>query len=112
MRLFCFAQRRKSDHAGELLLTHLTAQINIKTHTDIADQQTSARRHLNMRVAHLNQPVFCQRLQQRQIVGKIVGKLKAVALFDISEIQFKMADQRLDHVAAQAVIIGHFQTAP
>ena len=62
-------------------------QINIKTHTDIADQQTTGCSNPQLLVFAFNQPIIDKCLQQFQIVSKIIGKLNRVSRPDLLRVK-------------------------
>jgi len=98
--------------AGELLHPRFLTQIGIKAHADVANQQTAFRRHLNALVIHIHQPIFCQRCQQRQIVGKITLEIQFPPRFYRREIEIELANQRLNNVTTNTVIAGQRDAAP
>ena len=90
------------NHPGELLHPRFLTQIGIKTHADVANQQTAFCRHLNALIIHIHQPIFCQRCQQRQIVGKITLEIQLPPRFYRRKIEMELANQRLNNVTCPA----------
>ena len=61
------------------MLPSALAQVDVEAHADVADQQPAGGTDPDAIGAQLHQAVIDEGLQQRQIGGKVAGKVELVA---------------------------------
>jgi len=85
-------------------------QIGIEDHTDIADQYPSARFDADRIGGDINETIICHRLHAPQLRCEIGPERDAIPRLNSGEVDSEIADQMVDDVAPQAVLVGQLDT--